>query len=65
MEILKKKTFWIGIATILAGLIESNFAGDEGTSFSLDFGATLANLKIWVGLGFITGRQAVLKGTGK
>jgi hypothetical protein len=50
INILKKKTFWVGVATIGVGVYEiATGSGSGGIE------------KILLGLGMITGRQAIEK----
>jgi len=56
MELLKRKTFWVGAVTILAGLIEALFAGE---SFAWPGFAAIVNAKVITGLALITGRDAL------
>jgi len=59
MDLLKTKTFWIGIVTLAAGIIEACFSDGEQFSFSLT--TLLSSEKVLLGLGMITGRHALLK----
>jgi len=49
-ELLKTKTFWVGVITVGAGIVEGIF---DGWSQGLE--------KIMLGLGMIVGRQAIAK----
>lgn len=52
MDLWKTKTFWVGIVTVLAGLIKGIFDGNwSGENMLLILG----------GAGMITGRHAVKK----
>ncbi len=51
MDLLRKKTTWVGIISILAGVIEGLFDGDWGS----------ASTKVLAGLAMVTGRHALQK----
>jgi len=60
MELLKRKTFWVGLLTMLAGLISGLFAGGEsGDELAWPGFAALVNAKVIAGLALITGRDAI------
>lgn len=49
--LVKTKTFWVGLITIAAGVVEGVFDGAWNDALT----------KILIGLGMITGRQAIEK----
>lgn len=59
MDLLTTKTFWIGVVTLLAGIIEACFSAGDEFSFSLT--TLISSEKVLLGLGMITGRHALLK----
>lgn len=64
MSLVKTKTFWVGVVSILAAIVAAVFGGNE-TIDSVNVveagKALLSDEKLYVGLGFITGRAALLR----
>jgi hypothetical protein len=62
MELLKKKTTWVGIVLILKGLIEAFFVGgDTGTEFVWPGIGAIFGADVIAGAAIIAGRDALRK----
>jgi hypothetical protein len=58
-DMWKTKTFWVGVVAVISGLVAAFFPGD-GFAWP-GFVALIGNEKILLGIGMITGRQALKK----
>lgn len=56
--LIKTKTFWVGVLTIAAAVIDAAFTPGG-------WGQIWNDQKLWIGLTAITGRGAILKGLAK
>lgn len=65
MSLVKTKTFWVGVVSILAAVVAAVFGGNEtiDSVSVVEVGKVLlSDEKLYVGVAAITGRAALLRG---